>query len=463
MKKLTNLKNIADTNLEKLDMSQESKLRLKNQVKKGRHISFKKLSFIGIPTIATLIAFFILFNSILNNSGAVKVFAQDLMQEIIPQKVGTVELKDEFIKSTADFSVDLFKNAYTKEKNSLVSPTSVYLALAMTANGADGKTLTEFETLLSKYGINIADLNAYYNTLSQKLTKDNSGKLAIANSIWYSQNIDVKMDFLQTNADYYNASAYKADFNDPNTVKDINNWVKLNTGNTIDKIIDKADPLTVMTLINAVYFEDKWMNSYKTEDVQKDDFQLKNGTKQSVDFMNSEESSYLKDDKAEGFTKSYANGKYSFVALLPNKNISIDDYISSLSGDSFINILKNQSQDTVLASLPKFKSEYNIELVDPLKQLGLNECFNPFNANFTKMINIKRDNIYVSSVLHKTFITVDTEGTKAAAVTKVEVQIKSSIMMPEPLHKIILNRPFVYAIIDTETNLPIFMGTMMNP
>ncbi len=138
--------------------------------------------------------------------------------------------------------------------------------------------------------------------------------------------------------------------------------------------------------------------------------------------MNSEETGYLKDDKAEGFTKSYENGKYSFVALLPNENISIDNYISSLSGDSFINILKNQSKDNVVASLPKFKSEYKIELVEPLKQMGLKECFDPIKANFTKMINSKTDNIYVGKVLHKTFITVDTEGTKAAAVTKVEIE-----------------------------------------
>ena len=463
MKKLTNLKNIADTNLEKLDLSQESKYRLKNQVKKGRKINFRRLSFIGIPTISALIAFLILFNSIFSNSGTVKVFAKDLMKGITPQKVNTAELKEEFIRSTADFSVDLFKNTYTKGENSLVSPTSVYLALAMTANGADGKTLIEFENLLGKYGINIKDLNAYYNTLSQKLTKDASGKLAIANSIWYSEdkNIDVKMDFLQTNADYYNASAYKADFSDPKTVKDINNWVKLNTGNAIDKIIDKVDSLTVMTLINAVYFEDKWMNIYKPNDVQKSDFQLENGKKQSVDFMHSEETVYLKDDKTEGFAKSYANGKYSFIALLPNENISMDNYISSLSGDSFINILNNQSHDNVMASLPKFKSEYKIELVEPLNQMGLKECFDPLKANFTKMINSKTDKIYVSKVLHKTFITVDTEGTKAAAVTKVEMKAGSA--MTQPPHKIVLNRPFVYAIIDNETNLPVFMGTMMNP
>lgn len=464
MKKLTNLKNIADINLEKLDLSQKSKYRLKNRVKKGRRINFRRLSFIGIPTISALIAFLILFNSIFSNSGTVKVFAKDLMREITPYKVDTVELKEEFIRSTADFSVDLFKHAYTKGENSLVSPASVYLALAMTANGADGKTLIEFENLLGKYGINIKDLNAYYNTLSQKLTKDASGKLAIANSIWYSQdkNIDVKMDFLQTNADYYNASVYKSDFSDPKTVKDINNWVKLNTGNAIDKIIDKDDALTVMNLINAVYFEDKWMDIYENDDVQKDNFQLDNGGNRSVDFMNSEETVYLKDEKAEGFAKSYANGKYSFVALLPNENINIDNYISSLSGDSFTNILKNQSHDNVMASLPKFKSEYKIKLVETLNQMGLRECFDPLKANFTKMINSTTDDIYVGNILHKTFITVDTEGTKAAAVTNVEI-VKGVSAMNDALHTIILNRPFVYAIIDNETNLPVFMGTMMNP
>ncbi|MBC8059744.1 MAG: serpin family protein [Clostridiaceae bacterium] len=438
-------------------MSQASKSKLKKEVKK---ITLKRLGFTAIPLVAALLAFIIVFTGVLGNGGTLKVLAQDLMKGIVPQKVASIELKDNFIRSTSDFSVDLFKQAYTKGENSLVSPTSVYLALGMTANGADGNTLKEFETLLGKYSINIRDLNAYYNSLSKKLTKVDSGKLSIANSIWYRQDFDVKKDFLQTNADYYNASAYKADFNEQKTVEDINKWVKFNTGNLIDKIIDKTDANTVMYLINAVYFQDQWKKIYEKDDIRKDTFQLENGTKQSVDFMYSEEDWYLKDDKAEGFIKPYKNGKYSFVALIPNKDVNIDNYISSLTGESFVKLLKNKLEETVTTGLPKFKEEYSIKLVDPLKKMGLNDCFYPDKANFTKMVSSNPGDIFVGEILHKTFITVDAEGTKAAAVTEVEMRTKGSSIIS---HSIILNRPFVYAIIDNETNLPLFMGTMMKP
>jgi len=458
LRKLTNLRNIVDSNLEKLDMSQEAKSKLKSEVKKR---DFRKLSFVSIPFAAAILVFIIISTGLFSGDRTLKVFAENLMKEIKPQKVQTVELKNEFIDSTSDFSVDLFKQSYTKGKNSLVSPTSLYLALGMTANGAEGNTLKEFETLLGKPNINLMSLNSYYNTLSKRLTSVNSGKLSIANSIWYSQDksLTVKRDFLQTNADYYNAAVYKADFKDTKTVKDINNWVKFNTGNKIDKIIDKIEDNSVMYLINAIYFQDQWKEVYKKEDIRKDNFILTNGTKQSVDFMYSQENSYLKDDRSEGFIKPYKNGKYSFVALLPNENISIDNYISSLSGESFIKLLKNKSEEKVSAALPKFKAEDKIDLIEPLKKMGLKECFDPSKANFTKMGNSQGENIFVGKVIQKTFINVDEQGTKAAAVTEIEMRATG---MPIS-HSITLNRPFVYAIIDNETNLPVFIGTMMKP
>ncbi len=460
MKRLEDLKNIADANLNELDMSQESKTKLRNEVKIAKKINFKKLGFIGIPTVAAVIAFIVMFTGIFSN-GPAKVYASDLMKGITAQKVEAVELKEQFLRSTADFSVELFKKAYTKDKNSLVSPTSVYLALGMTANGADNNTLKEFEALLGKKSINIRELNTYYNSLSKRLTNVYSGKLSIANSIWYRKDdsLDIKKDFLQTNADYYNAAAYKADFNSKETVKDINNWVKNNTGNLIDKIIDEIDANTIMYLINAVFFEDQWKKPYAKEEVRKGPFELIDGTKKSVDFMYSEEDIYLKDDKAQGFIKPYASGQYSFVALLPNEGISIDSYVTSLSGEGFINLMKNKSKDKVSAALPKFKSEYEIKLVEPLKKMGLKDCFTDEKADFTKMANVNPGEIYIGDVLHKTFITVDTEGTKAGAVTKVEIRTKGISMS----HNITLNRPFVYAIVDNETNLPLFIGTMMNP
>lgn len=459
MRKLEDLKKIADTNLDKLDMSKESKLRL---IRAAKKVSYKRFRYIGIPVVAAAIAFIILFTGVFSQNVTLRVHADDLMKGITPQKVETVELSEKFLLSTADFSVELFKKAYTKGKNSLVSPTSVYLALGMTASGADGSTLKEFESLLGNSGINIKDLNTYYNSLAGKLTNTQSSKVNIANSIWYRdiESLDVKREFLQANADYYNAAAYEADFNSKKTVQDINDWVKANTGNQIDKIIDKIDPNTVMYLINALYFDGQWIKPYEKDNVHKDNFELSDGTIKPVDFMYSLEEGYIKDEKAQGFMKPYKDGKYSFVALLPNKGVSIDSYVSSLTGKGFINLLINKSADKVSAALPKFKSEYSIKLTEPLKQMGLKECFDEGKANFEKMASDMKGNLWIGDILHKTAISVDTEGTKAGAATKVQLQTKGEATIQ---HSIILNRPFVYAIVDNETKLPLFIGTVMNP
>lgn len=461
MKRLENFKKIADSSLGKFDMSQESKVRTKEEVKTAKGKKFNRLGFIVIPALGAVIAFIVMFTRVFSG-GQAKVYASDLMKDIIPQKVETVEQKEQFIKPAADFSLELFNQARSKGNNSLVSPTSVFLALGMTANGADSNTLKEFENLLGNQGINIKDLNAYYSSLTKKLTNVYSGKVSIANSIWFrqSESLNVKKDFLQNNSDFYKAAAYKADFDSRKTVEDINNWVKNNTNNLIDKIVDVIDTDAIMYLINTVYFEAQWEKPFAKNDVCQGVFKLKDGTQKTVDFMHSEEISYIRDDKAKGFIKPYNNGKYSFVALLPNEGVSIDSYVASLSGNYFISILKNSTKEVVYVDLLKFKSEYSIHLVEPLKQMGLKDCFDGGKANFSKIASSSSGNIYVSDVLHKTFITVDTQGTKAGAATKVEMKALGII---KNAHTITLNRPFLYAIIDNETNLPLFIGIMMNP
>ncbi|WP_278281042.1 serpin family protein, partial [Clostridium sp. N3C] len=245
---LKDFKKIVDTNLSKLDMSEESKDKLKKSVHIKRRKFFKPLSFVGIPTLATLVAFIVLVNGLTITDKINPVLAKDLMGDIKAEEVVITELSEEFIQSTADFSVELFKNSYTKGKNSLFSPTSVYLALGMTANGAKGNTLKEFESLLGKKGLGINDLNNYYYSLSKNLTNVISGKVGIANSIWYKDDdiININKEFLQKNANYYKAAAYKVDFSSKETVTYINNWVKKHTGNLIDKIIDKTDDNDIM-------------------------------------------------------------------------------------------------------------------------------------------------------------------------------------------------------------------------
>jgi Serine protease inhibitor len=367
---------------------------------------------------------------------------------------------DKFIANTADFSVKLFQKSITKEENSLISPISVQLALAMTANGADGETLTQMETLLGG-DIPLSELNRYLYTYVKNLPDNKNARLKIANSIWFrddKDNLKVEQDFLKTNANYYGADIYKASFEEE-TVKDINRWTKEKTDGKIKKILESIDPDNIMFLINAITFDAKWETVYTKDEIEKSEFTTYDGSSQNVDFMYSEEGSYLEDDNATGFIKPYAGNKYSYVALLPKKSKGINDYINQLTGESFISILKNVENTSVGVSQPKFSYEYSVKMNDVLKQLGMPEAFSD-DADFNKLGTSRFGNIYISEVLHKTFISVDERGTKAGAATKVVMNAKSA--GPSYSKHVTLDRPYVYAIIDNATNLPIFIGTVMS-
>ena len=390
--------------------------------------------------------------------------ATDLMDSISPNSVSGRVADAAFTASMADFSVELFKRSITDGENSLISPLSVMLALAMTANGADGETLAQMEALLGG-GIPLAELNEYLYSYAQSFPSIEKSKLSIANSIWFrddGESLQIHADFLQRNADYFDAAVYSAAF-DGQTVRDINNWVSANTDRMIDTILNEISDLDMLFLINAVIFDAEWLNVYHRENVRKGDFTDINGTVRNIDFMHSSEYAYLEDGMATGFIKPYANGAYSFAALLPNEGVPIEEYIESLTGAGLLDTLGSRQDVLVYTSMPKFEFDYSISMIDALEALGIHDAFDEFIANFGSMgMSMIPDypNLYISEVLHKTFISVDELGTKAGAVTMVSVGAGGSAMPIEP--KIVdLDRPFVFAIIDNATNLPVFIGTLM--
>lgn len=389
---------------------------------------------------------------------SVKVQAADLMEGINAGTVAGKNTDSRFIGSMADFSIDLFKKTIKEDGNALVSPLSVMLALAMTANGAAGTTLSQMEAVLGK-DIKISELNEYLYTYAANLPSGKDYRLNIANSIWFRDEADrltVEQDFLQKNADYYGAAAYKAAF-DEQTLADINNWVNAKTEGMIDKILDQISDDNVMFLINAIVFDARWKTVYSLENVSQGEFTAFDGSKKMVDMMRSEEAIYLEGAGATGFIKPYADGKYSFVALLPDEGTDINDYIASLTGGDFMSLLGSAQDTAVTATLPKFSYDYKVKMNDALKAMGMADAFDSGLADLSKLGRSTRGNLYINEVLHKTFIQVDELGTKAGAVTKVEVNDESYTET-----KIVrLDRPFVYAIIDNATDLPVFIGTVL--
>ncbi|MBQ9838310.1 MAG: serpin family protein [Oscillospiraceae bacterium] len=388
-----------------------------------------------------------------------EVQAKDLMEGITPNQVNALDDLSSQNADVTDFAIRLFKASEESGKNTLISPLSVLCALAMTANGAEEETLAQMGEVL---GMTTEELNLYLYSYMQNLPQGEKYKLSLANSIWFTEDerFTVNQDFLQTNADYYGADIYKAPF-DKQTLKDINNWVKQNTDEMIPEILDKIPDEAIMYLVNALAFEAEWMEIYEKQQVRDGKFTKEDRTKQDVEFMYGTEGTYLEDENAIGFKKYYKGGKYAFVAMLPNEGVSVSEYIASLNGESLNALLSNPQYGTVYTSIPKFETEYTVEMAEILKGMGMTEAFDMYNADFEGLGTSTAGNIYISRVLHKTFISVGEKGTKAGAATVVEMADGAAAEPQEP-KEVYLDRPFVYMLIDCENNIPFFIGTMMD-
>lgn len=165
--------------------------------------------------------------------------------------------------------------------------------------------------------------------------------------------------FLETNAQYYNAAAYSADFKNPTVVNDINNWVKANTMDMIDMLLEEIPDSMLMCLINAVAFDAVWEEKFATDFIKKENFTCIDGSIKSVDMMHQNSKiKYIEPKNAIGIIKDYSGGNYSFVALLPDEKIDIYDYIDSLDGKAFIDAVNSAKDKDIALSLPKFSYEF---------------------------------------------------------------------------------------------------------
>lgn len=360
----------------------------------------------------------------------------------------------------ADFGMRLFRTSFEEDKNTLISPMSILAALAMTANGAEGETLSQMETVL---GQSRGALNSWY----KYGTVYDDSVLNSANAIWFRENagLTVEESFLQTNADYYNAGVYQAPFND-STVKDINGFVDKNTKGMIPEILQEIPSEAVMYLVNALAFEDKWEEEYRKHQIQDGIFTKEDGTRQNVDMMWSEESRYYENDLCTGFRKYYRSGepnRFAFVALLPKEGVSLQALVNGLDGKQLQEFLAQPEEATVEAAIPEFETEFNAQMGEILKEMGMTDAFDEKRADFSGLGSSPEGNLFIGRVLHKTFISVGEEGTRAAATTVVEVAPTAAPPTEEEeIKRVILDRPFLYMIVDCSSNTPVFIGSLID-
>lgn len=370
------------------------------------------------------------------------------------------EVSSQFRAQYSDFAVKLLREC-AEGKTALVSPLSVLTALLMTANGAQGKTLDEMMAVLGG-NIDRDELNQQLFNYYESLTNSDDAKFHSANAVWFTDNPSFKINngFVKTIENTFRAQLAKVSFTDNATVDAINRWCSDNTDEMIKKILEygDVDDTTAMVLANALCFDALWLDQYEEYQVSEKTFHGVSGDAK-VDMMSSKESGLIKGAHETGFLKRY-RGRYAFVALLPGQGMSIDDYLATLSGEEFISLLDNMDYDyDVNAGLPKFSFDWDGKLSNVLINMGMVDAFDSGKADFSALGALENGNLYIQSVIHKTHIEVDESGTRAAAVTAVMVGA-DGMQMEKKKADVILNRPFVFAIIDTSANLPLFIGAV---
>ncbi len=355
-----------------------------------------------------------------------------------------------------DFSVRLFQEKMEAGTNTLLSPLSVMYALSMTANGAANETLSQMEAVL---GLPVQELNEYLSAYQNSLISEPKSRLQLADAIWFrdSKDFQVRQEFLQAVADHYDASIFQAPF-DEQTLKDINAWVNEKTEEKIPRILSEIDGDAVMYLINALSFDAEWADPYTEYNCYEDVFTCEDGTDTDAVFMRSQEHQYLEDEHAAGFLKYYYNQNYAFAALLPKEGMTVEEYVSTLTGETLKNLLEQKQDVPVNAALPKFETESSTELSDVLQKLGMTDLFSMTDADLSGVGTSSNGPIYASKVIHKTFLALDEQGTKAAAASAVALASGAAMPDPQEPKEVILNRPFLYLVIDCSEELPLFIG-----
>ena len=370
--------------------------------------------------------------------------AVNLMASVQPGNAEKRPSDAAFSEAAANFAVGLLQGSADGTDNCVLSPYSAMVALAMTANGAQGETLAQMETVL---GLPIGTLNEYLHGC------DMGSEVVSANAMWFRDTPDliVKDAFLQANADYYGADAYRKPF-DMQTVKEINDWVSAHTDGRIPTMLDHMSTDIMLVLINALTFDAQWQEKYAEDNATDGEFTAADGTVQPASYLHSEENTYLDDGMATGFLKPYEGGRYSYLALLPNEDVTMEEYLASLTGEKLLDTIANASLESVKVTMPKLKTETTRELNEPLCAMGMPLAFGG-GADFS---GIADKPLCIDTVLQKTYLEVDENGTKAAAATAI-IMKECGIFMQK---SVFLSRPFVMGIYDNETQTFLFLGVI---
>lgn len=360
---------------------------------------------------------------------------------------------------TATLSPDLVNTVNTlafllqdnnADQNQFMSSLSIYLALAMTSHGTEGVSYDQFMALLNPKQLDETAWLAQLKTLQGNLNAMEKVKIVLANSLWIRDSFaeNVKEDFLQRNKDYFGAMVAAVDFNDPQSLEDINAWVKQNTNKLIEKALDQIDPDTIMFLINTIYFKGNWVSPF--EENKTIDKTFHGITDKTVKFMTQIGSfKYAENDDYQAILLPY-EGNSTGMLLVMGK----DDPIQLHSNADFMEVMASLQSSSIALTMPKVDIATTQVLNGKLSALGLSDPFMAGIANFSRLSDAE---LFISKVLHKARLKIDEKGTEAAAVTIISVDVTS---IPISDHEMTIDHPFQVYIVDLNNDLILFSGLL---
>ncbi len=367
------------------------------------------------------------------------------------------------VEANTGFAFHLFQTLLdgAPGANLFISPASVSLALAMTYNGAAAETAEAMAETLGLGGMDLEEVNAAFADLHTILQNpDPKVELAVANSLWARQGKKFYEDFLQRNEDYFGAEVTELDFDRPDAAATINRWVEEKTKGKIKDLIEPPiDPLTVLFLINAIYFKAAWSEPFNPDQTREIPFYLPGGSSKEHPTMFREgQFRCLEQEGFQAVSLPYGKtGRLSFYLFLPGPEQELDDFYKGLTAETWGSWMDQFAETEAYIGLPRFKFEYEASLNDALKAMGMEIAFEAGTADLSKMKPVPPD-MFIAEVKHKTFVEVNEKGTEAAAATSVEVRDESA-----PGFMMIADRPFFFSIVDNKTGSILFMGQVTNP
>lgn len=378
--------------------------------------------------------------------------------------------EQELVQTSNAFAFEIFKKveALSEGKNIFISPLSISMALHMTANGAVDETKEEMKAVLGVSHISDAEANQAVEDLTDLLLNmDRKVALSVANSIWYTDLFTLREEFTRLIQDHYDGRIEGLDFSNPDAVKKtINDWVEQKTSGRIKDILDSVPDDAVMYLVNAIFFKADWQYQFDASRTEEAPFFTETAGEVRVPTMFSKGVKYKAyyHDNFRLLDLPYGNGQYRMTILLPHSGFTTDDIMAELSAASFAEWIANADTTSTELYMPKFKSEFKMELKPSLIEMGMERPFGhgqeaDFSGFFQEAVG---NRIKISRVIHQSFIEVNEQGTEAAAATVVEMVLYSSAGSRQPA-VIKVDRSFVYLIREQHSGAILFAGKMLNP